>query len=77
LTESQKLAYAVGFITEDALTWWLADMISPDAPHTWNDLKLALLSYFVSPLKVFDAKDRLLSLNQKGAEGISEYVTEL
>jgi hypothetical protein len=74
LTESQKLAYAVGFITDDALTWWLADRISPDAPHTGNDLKLALLSYLVSPL---NAKDRLLSLNQTGAEGISEYITEL
>ena len=76
MTESQKLAYAVVFLTKDALTWWLAERISPDAPHTWTALKLALLSYFVSPVKVSDAKDRLLSLNQKSAEGISEYVTE-
>ena len=76
LTEGQKLAYAVGFLTEGALTWWLAERISPDAPHTWTALKLALLSYFVSPVKVSDAKDKLLSLNQKSAEGISEYVTE-
>jgi Ty3 transposon capsid-like protein/Zinc knuckle len=76
LTESQKMAYAVGFLTEDALTWWLAERIGPDAPHTWTALKLASLSYFVSPVKVSDAKDRLLSLNQRSAEGISEYVTE-
>jgi Ty3 transposon capsid-like protein len=76
LAESQKLAYAVGFLTEDALTWWLAEMISPDAPHTWTALKLALISYLISPVKVSDAKDRLLSLNQKSAEGISGYVTE-
>jgi Ty3 transposon capsid-like protein len=76
LAESQKLAYAVGFLTEDALTWWLAERISPDAPHTWTALKLALLSYLVSPVKVSDAKDRLLSLNQKSAEGIGGYVTE-
>jgi hypothetical protein len=44
---------------------------------TWTALKLALLSYFVSLVKVSDAKDPLLSLNQKRAEGISEYVTEL
>ena len=74
LTEGQKLAYAVGFLTEDALTWWLAERISPDAPHTWTALKLALLSYFVSPVKLSDAKDKLLSLNKKSAEGISEYV---
>jgi hypothetical protein len=63
LTESQKLAYAVGFLTEDALTWWLAERISRDAPNTWTALTLALLSYFVSPVKVPDAKDRLLSVN--------------
>jgi hypothetical protein len=76
LTKSQKLAYAVGFITENALTWWLAERISHDAPHAWNALKLALISYFVFPVKLSDAKDRLLSLNQKSGEGISEYVTE-
>jgi hypothetical protein len=76
LTESQKFAYAVGFLTDDALTWWLAERISPDAPHALNALRLALLSYFVSPVKVSDAKDRLLSLNQKNAEGIGEYVSE-
>jgi hypothetical protein len=36
LTENQNLAYAVGFLTEDALTWWLAERISPVAPHTWT-----------------------------------------
>jgi Retrotransposon gag protein len=76
LNKSKKLAYAVGLLTEDALTWWLAERISPDAPHTWTALKIALLLYFVSPVKVSDAKDRLLSLNQKSVEGISEYVTE-
>jgi Retrotransposon gag protein len=76
LTEIQKMAYAVGFLTEDASIWLLAERVSPNAPHTWTDLKLSLLSYFVPPVKVSDAKDRLLSLNQKSAEGISEYVTE-
>jgi hypothetical protein len=52
LTESQKLAYAVGFLTENALTWWLAERISPDAPNTWTALKLALRSHFFSPVKV-------------------------
>jgi Retrotransposon gag protein len=76
LTKSQKLAYAAGFLTEDALTWWLAERISPDAPHTWTALKLSLHSYFVSPVKVSDAKDRLISFNQMSVEGFSEYVTE-
>jgi Retrotransposon gag protein len=54
----------------------LDERISPDAPHTWTALKLALLSYLVSPFRVSNAKDRLLSLNQRSAEGISGYVTE-
>jgi hypothetical protein len=58
-TESQKMAYVVGFLAEDALTWWLAEKISPNTPRTWTAFKLDLLSYFVSPAKVSDAKDRL------------------
>jgi Retrotransposon gag protein len=54
----------------------MTERIIPDAPDTWTARRLALLSYFVSPVKVSDAKDRLLSLNQRSAEGISEYVTE-
>jgi hypothetical protein len=34
LTESQKLAYAVGFLTEEALKIWLPERISPDAQQT-------------------------------------------
>jgi hypothetical protein len=37
--ERLKLAYTVGFLTEVALTWWLAERISPDAPHTYTALK--------------------------------------
>jgi Retrotransposon gag protein len=66
----------VGFLTEEGLTWWLAERISPDSLHTWTAIKLAFLSYFVSPVEVSDVKDRLLYLNQKSAEGISENVTE-
>jgi hypothetical protein len=55
-TESQKMAYAVGFLAEDALTWWLAERFSPNAPHTCTALKLALVLYFFSPVKVSDAK---------------------
>jgi Retrotransposon gag protein len=54
----------------------LAERIGPGAPQTWTSIKLAVLSYFVSPVKVSDSKDRLLSLYQKSAEGISKYVTE-
>jgi Retrotransposon gag protein len=54
----------------------LAERISHNSTHTWTALKLSLLSYFVSPVKVSDAKDSLLSSNKKSAEGITEYVTE-
>jgi hypothetical protein len=33
-----------------------------------------MLEYFVSPTKVSDARDELLALTQKGAEGINEYI---
>jgi hypothetical protein len=77
LTESQKLASAVGFLTEDASTWWLAERISPDAPYTRTALKLALLPYFVPPVNISDAKDMLLSLNQKSEEGISKLLNRI
>jgi hypothetical protein len=66
----------VRIITEDASTLWFSERISPDSPHTWTAPKLALFSYFVSPVKVSDANGRVLSLNQKSAEGICRYVTE-
>jgi hypothetical protein len=37
----------------------LRENTSPNATHTLTALRLALLSYSVSPVKVFDAKDRL------------------
>jgi hypothetical protein len=76
LTESQKMAFAVGLLAEDAMTWWLVEKITPNAPHTLTSLKLALLSCYISPFKVSDAKDQLLSLNQKCAEGICKCVTK-
>jgi hypothetical protein len=74
LADSQQLAYAVGYLIEDALAWWQAARCSQDAPKSWSALKLAMLEYFVSPTKVSDAKDELLALTQKGAEGINEYI---
>jgi hypothetical protein len=76
LTESQKMAYAVGLLAEDALNRWLVEKITPNAPQTLTSLKLAFLSCFISPFKVSDAKDQLLSLNQNCAEGICESVTK-
>jgi Retrotransposon gag protein len=74
LNDSQQLAYAVGYLFEDALAWWQAVRCSQDEPKSWSAIKFAMLEYFASPTKVSDAKDELLALTQKGAEGINEYV---
>jgi Retrotransposon gag protein len=74
LNDYQQLAYAVGYLIEDALAWWQAVRCSQDSPKSWSGLNLAMLEYFVSPTKVSDAKDELLALTQKGAEGINEYI---
>jgi hypothetical protein len=49
LTESQKMAYAVGFLAEVALTWWLAERISPNAPNA--GLLSSLLYIRISSLR--------------------------
>jgi Retrotransposon gag protein len=74
LNDSHQLAYAVGYLIEDALAWWQAVSCSQDSPKSCSALKLTILEYFVSPTKVWDAKDELPALYQKGAEGIYEYV---
>jgi hypothetical protein len=45
--------------------------------HIIGLLSLVLILNLVSPVKVSDAKDRLLSLNQKSAEGTGEYGAEI
>jgi hypothetical protein len=76
LTDGQQLAYAVGYLVDDALSWWQTVRCSQDAPKSWSALKLAMLEYFVSPTKVSDAKDELLALTQRSAEGIHEYIAK-
>jgi hypothetical protein len=74
LANGQQLAYAVGYLIDDALAWWQAARCSQDALKPWSALKLAMLEYFVFPTKVSDAKSGLLALTQKGAEGINKYI---
>jgi Retrotransposon gag protein len=74
LTYSQQLVYAVDYYIEDALAWCQAVRCSQDSPKSWSALKLSMLEYFISPMKVSEAKGKLLALTQKGAEGINEYV---
>jgi len=76
LSETQKLAYAVSYLVEDALSWWQAIRTGQDSPKSWSALKVAMLAYFVSPTKVSDAKDELLALTQRSPEGIHEYIAK-
>jgi Retrotransposon gag protein len=77
-TQSQMVAYATSYLTEEALSWWqVARITGEEQPKTWDALKEAMRAYFESPTKVRDAKNKLYDLSQTGgAEGVEEYMAE-
>jgi hypothetical protein len=74
LPETQKVVYAVSFLTEEALSWWQVARENGQI-NTWDSLKSAMLAYFESPTKVRDAKNKLYDLSQiGGSEGFDAYM---
>jgi hypothetical protein len=71
LSESFKIAYATGYLSGHARSWWQLESTNP--PRTWVELKERMLKYFESPTKTRDAKDRLYSLTQEKADDFEKY----
>jgi hypothetical protein len=74
LTETEKLVYAISFLTEEALSWWQVARENGQI-NTWVSLKDAMIAYFESPTKTRDAKNKLYDLSQTGGpEGFDAYM---
>ena len=71
LSESFKIAYATGYLSGHARSWWQLE--STNLPNTWVELKERMLKYFESPTKTRDAKDKLFNLTQDKAEDFDKY----